>query len=186
MGIVVQNVSKIIGTPPTTILSDINLEIASGEFVALIGRSGSGKSTLIYLLSSLDSVSTGTITIDGLPINGIENQALFRFRNEKMGFVFQFHYLLAELSTLENVLFPTRKFGTQKSTRAFAHSLLERFGLKNKMHRLPRQLSGGEQQRVAIARALVMQPKYLFADEPTGNLDYVNGRIVIDIFRRIS
>ena len=183
MGIVVQNVSKVIGNPPNTILSDINLEIASGEFVALTGRSGSGKSTLLYLLSSLDSVSTGSVTIDGLSINGTENKALFRFRNEKMGFVFQFHYLLAELSTLENVLFPTRKFGTQESTRAFAHSLLERFGLKDKMHRLPRQLSGGEQQRVAIARALIMQPNYLFADEPTGSLDSVNSATVMDIIQ---
>ena len=186
MGISVQNVSKSIGSPPTRILFDINLEIQNGDFVALTGRSGSGKSTLLYLLSSLDSASEGKITIEGLPIGEKETEALFRFRNANMGFVFQFHYLLAELSSLENVLFPARKFGTQESVHPFAQSLLERFGLKEKMHRLPRELSGGEQQRVAIARALVMQPKYLFADEPTGSLDSVNGATVMNIIQETN
>lgn len=186
MSIVVNSVGKAIGDPAVQILSDISLEIAVGDFVALTGRSGSGKSTLLYILSSLDTASSGSVFYEGQDVAKMEPRALSRFRNEKMGFVFQFHYLLAELSAFENVLMPARKAGREVERRAHAEKLLSEFGLADKMHRLPRQLSGGEQQRVAIARSLVMEPKYLFADEPTGSLDSVNGEIVMKIIREAN
>lgn len=183
MGIVAEKVGKVVGEPPTRILTDISFSIDDGEFVSLTGRSGSGKSTLLYILSSLDNPTEGRVLISGLELGRMPSEELYRFRNEQMGFVFQFHYLLAELTTLENVLMPARKYGREKERRAYAEGLLSQFGLKDKMERLPRQLSGGEQQRVAIARALVMEPRYLFADEPTGSLDTLNGDIVMRIIR---
>lgn len=183
MGIVVEHVEKSFGSPSVTVLNDISFEIASGDFVALTGRSGSGKSTLLYLLSSLDLPTKGKIEIDGEDISRMKSDDLHRFRNRHMGFVFQFHYLLAELTVLENVLMPTLKFNLQDELRSRAKNLLEHFGLSDKHHRFPRELSGGEQQRVAIARALVMKPKYLFADEPTGSLDTMNGDLVMSIIR---
>ena len=113
----------------------------------------------------------------------MSSEDLSRLRNEQIGFVFQFHYLISELTALENVLMPARKLGLESQKREFAKELLAQFGLGDKLHRLPRQLSGGEQQRVAIARALTMKPKYLFADEPTGSLDSVNGEAVMKIIR---
>lgn len=181
MGIVAKNIDKRIGDPPTQVLFDISADIGRGEFVALTGRSGSGKSTLMYILSSLDSPSSGTVEIDGYDIETMPSEELHRFRNLNMGFVFQFHYLLAELTALENVLMPTLKFNQRERRCSLAEGLLEQFGLKDKVHRQPRQLSGGEQQRVAIARALVMEPAYLFADEPTGSLDTLNGDLVMKI-----
>ncbi|MBI1823186.1 MAG: ABC transporter ATP-binding protein [Nitrospirae bacterium] len=186
MGIIAKKIGKVIGVPPTRVLTDITLEIKSGEFVALTGRSGSGKSTLLYLLSSLDGASEGLIEIDGIEISRMDKLALNRFRNEKIGFVFQFHYLIAELSALENTLLPARKTKQESKKKNYAESLLDQFGLGNKLNRFPRQLSGGEQQRVAIARSLVMEPRFLFADEPTGSLDSINGRLVIDILREVN
>lgn len=183
MGIVAEQIGKIVGDPPTRVLTDISFSIDDGEFVALTGRSGSGKSTLLYILSSLDNPTEGKVILSGCDLGQMPPEELYRFRNEQMGFVFQFHYLLAELSALENVLMPARKYGREKEKQAYAEDLLAQFGLKDKMKRLPRQLSGGEQQRVAIARALVMQPRYLFADEPTGSLDTLNGDIVMKIIR---
>lgn len=181
MGINAKKISKTIGNPPTRILSDIDLEIIDGDFIALTGRSGSGKSSLLYLLSSLDKATGGVVEIDGKDVHQMHPEALCQFRNEKMGFIFQFHYLLSELTALENVLFPSRKGGKWTQRKAYAEHLLEQFGLGDKLHRYPRQLSGGEQQRIAIARSLVMNPKYLFADEPTGALDTVNGELVLKI-----
>ena len=181
MGIIAKHIGKQIGTPPTRVLTDISFEIKDGEFVSLTGRSGSGKSTLLYLLSTLDNPTEGSIEISGHDLHNMDDEELYKFRNQQMGFVFQFHYLIAELSALENVLMPSMKFKLQDQRRDLAESLLSQFGLKDKMHRLPRQLSGGEQQRVAIARALIMEPKYLFADEPTGSLDSVNGDTVMKI-----
>jgi putative ABC transport system ATP-binding protein/lipoprotein-releasing system ATP-binding protein len=181
MSIIAKNISKKIGDPATQVLSDISFEIKNGEFVSLTGRSGSGKSTLLYILSSLDNPSDGTVEIDGRAINKMPNEELYRFRNEKMGFVFQFHYLIAELTALENVLMPTMKFNKQNEKREYARHLLAEFGLGEKMNRLPRQLSGGEQQRVAIARAFVQNPQYFFADEPTGALDSASGEMVMNI-----
>jgi lipoprotein-releasing system ATP-binding protein len=186
MSIVSQNLIKKIGTPANQILSNINVEIKEGEFVALTGRSGSGKSTLLYLLSSLDTSFEGNVIIDGHDVKSLNANDLNKFRNEKMGFVFQFHYLIAELNALENMLLAARKFKREKERKPFAKELLNRFGLSDKAHRLPRELSGGEQQRVAIARALVMQPRYLFADEPTGSLDTVNGEIVMKILHETN
>jgi putative ABC transport system ATP-binding protein/lipoprotein-releasing system ATP-binding protein len=183
MSIVAHQISKEIGSPPTRVLTDISLRVDEGEFIALTGRSGSGKSTLLYLLSSLDQVSAGSIQIEDQNLTQMSTVQLERFRNEKIGFVFQFHYLIAELTALENVLLPATKVQQEKKRRAFAEDLLAQFGLGAKGHRLPRQLSGGEQQRVAIARSLVMEPKYLFADEPTGALDSVNGELVMKILR---
>ena len=186
MSIVARNLGKKIGSPANQILADINTEIKEGEFVALTGRSGSGKSTLLYLLSSLDTKCEGSVTIDGHEVKSLSAEDLNRFRNENMGFVFQFHYLIAELTALENMLLAARKFKREKERRPYAEQLLDRFGLSGKENRLPRELSGGEQQRVAIARALVMQPRYLFADEPTGSLDTTNGEIVMKILQETN
>jgi ABC-type lipoprotein export system ATPase subunit len=186
MSIVATQVGKLIGHPPTQVLSDITLDIRDGEFIALTGRSGSGKSTLLYLLSSLDTAYDGTIEIGGRGVNRMDEAELGRFRNRQMGFVFQFHYLLAELTALENVLMPARKAGEETTRLEQGVALLQQVGLGEKRHRLPRELSGGEQQRVALARALVMQPRYLFADEPTGNLDSVNGETVMRIIREAN
>ena len=181
MGLVAHSVYKNIGDPPTRILTDINLEIRDKEFVSLTGRSGSGKSTLLYLLSSLDAVSKGTVEIDGHVVNTMKKEEVCEFRNKNMGFVFQFHYLISELCALDNVLLPARKQNKEEHFKKQGIKLLEEFGLGDKLKRLPRQLSGGEQQRVALARALIMNPKYLFADEPTGSLDSVNGEKVMNI-----
>ncbi len=186
MAIVAAHVSKRFGAPPVAALTDISLRIGDGEFVSLTGRSGSGKSTLLYILSSLDLPSEGKVEIDGTDLATMPPEDLYRFRNERMGFIFQFHYLLAELNAIENILMPARKFRQELARQPYAKALLEQFGLADKMHRLPRQLSGGEQQRVAIARALIMQPRYLFADEPTGSLDSVNGDIVMGIIREVN
>lgn len=186
MGIIAKQVGKVFGNPPVRALSDVSLEINDGEFIALTGRSGSGKSTLLYLLSSLDNPSEGVIEISGNDLSKMESEDIYRFRNQNMGFVFQFHYLIGELTALENVLMPTRKFEQETKRKAYAESLLEQFDLKDKMKRQPRRLSGGEQQRVAIARALVMEPKYLFADEPTGSLDTISSDNVMNIIKGVN
>lgn len=186
MGIIAKHVGKEIGAPATRVLTDISLEIQEGEFVALTGRSGSGKSTLLYLLSSLDSPSEGQIEIGGQDLQKMSQEALHLFRNQHMGFVFQFHYLIAELTAIENVLMPTVKQNQKEKRRSHAEALLAKFGLQDKMRRLPRQLSGGEQQRVAIARALIMEPQSIFADEPTGSLDTANGDTVMKILCDIN
>jgi len=182
----IENVCKSFGTPPTPVLQNISFTIQNGEFVALLGKSGSGKSTLMYIMSTLDTPSSGTIKFNGINIQDLSNKALHHFRNVHIGFVFQFHYLLPELSILENVLMPARKSNQQDIRRQSAISLLEEVGLGDKLKRLPGQLSGGEQQRVAIARALIMEPSYVFADEPTGNLDTANGDVVMQLLKRIN
>jgi ABC-type lipoprotein export system ATPase subunit len=183
-------VSKSFGEPPTKVLHELDFLITEGEFVALTGRSGSGKSTLLYLLGALDFPTSGKILIDNKDISEISSEALHELRNRSIGFVFQFHYLLPELTAIENVLMPSRKAATKgvaiKEFVERAHGLMDEFGLSDKKDRLPRQLSGGEQQRVAIARALAMRPRYLFADEPTGSLDTVNGDIVMSLFEKTN
>ncbi len=181
-----ENLTKNFGSPPTPIIRGVSLQVQSGEFVSLTGKSGSGKSTLLYLISSLDRPSGGRVGIDGADFSSMSTQDLHRFRNRHMGFIFQFHYLLPEFSVLENVLMPAVKAGEAKQRRERALSLLERFELKNHLNHLPGQLSGGQAQRVAIARALLMEPDFIFADEPTGSLDSANGKVVMDIFREIS
>lgn len=186
MGIITEHTGIAFGTPPTRVLSDINLKIEDGEFVSLTGRSGAGKSTLLYVMSSLDDPTEGTVSIAGKNIAKMTSKELHWFRNTQLGFVFQFHYLLAELTVLENVLVPALKIHEEKVRKARAEHLLDQFGLIEKINRHPRQLSGGEMQRVAIARALIMQPKYLFADEPTGSLDTINAESVINILKECN
>ncbi len=186
MAIVMENIIKSFGRPPVKILNGISGKIETSEMVAITGRSGSGKSTLLYIISTLDKATAGKVVIDDVALAGMSQTELHRFRNLKMGFVFQFHHLLAELTALENILMPALKSGTSVKRKEFALELLNEFGILSKADSLPSQLSGGEQQRVAIARSLVMQPEYLFADEPTGNLDSLNGELVMNLFRKIN
>lgn len=186
MSIEAKNIGKVVGNPPVRILNDVSLIINDGDFVSLTGKSGSGKSTLLYILSSLDSPTEGSVRISENDLHQMKSDDLYEFRNQKMGFVFQFNYLIAEISALDNVLMPTLKQNKKNELHSYAEFLLEQFSLKEKMFRYPRQLSGGEQQRVAIARALIMRPSFLFADEPTGSLDSVNGALVMNIIKDVN
>jgi lipoprotein-releasing system ATP-binding protein len=186
ISISLKNITKSLGTPSQPILKGIDFDIEKGQFVALKGKSGSGKSTLLYVISTLDEPTSGELFLNGINISQLTPKELHLFRNEKIGFVFQFHYLLSELTALENVLMPTRKQGLQKKKEARAKELLDLFGLNDKMDNRPGQLSGGQNQRVAIARSLVMDPLFLFADEPTGSLDSANSDNVFKIFEKIN
>jgi lipoprotein-releasing system ATP-binding protein len=186
MSIECQNLEKSFGVPPTRILKNINHTVNDGEFVALTGRSGSGKSTLLYCMSTLDHPTSGKVIIRGQDIAQMSSHSLHAFRNQTIGFVFQFHYLLAELSTIENILMPATKSRVTPEIRVRAESLLSRLDLVRQREKFPSQLSGGEQQRVAIARALILKPAYLFADEPTGNLDSLNGEAVIKLLQETN
>lgn len=186
MSMLIKNVKKSFGQPPTEVLKGISCDISTGELVSITGRSGSGKSTLLYIISSLDRPTSGEVFVDGKSLFGLSQQDLHEFRNQKMGFVFQFHYLLPELTALENVMMPLRKINKHKERQSIGLELLKEFGIEDKSKSVPSQLSGGEQQRVAIARALVTNPSFIFADEPTGNLDSVNGQAVMDLFLRIN
>ena len=179
-----KNIIKEFGKPATRVLHGLNFKIEDGEFLAITGKSGSGKSTLLYLISTLDYPTTGDLWMDGQITKEIGVKELHAFRNKNVGFIFQFHYLLPELTSLENVLLPARNLKLHKEKKQLALQFLEEFGIADKAHRFPSQMSGGEQQRVAIARALVLHPRYIFADEPTGNLDSVNGLKVMEILKR--
>jgi ABC-type antimicrobial peptide transport system, ATPase component len=169
------------------ILKGIDLEIYEGEFVSIIGASGSGKSSLLYIMGLLDKPTEGEVFFEGEKIDYSNDKRLSYLRNSKLGFVFQFHYLVQELSLLDNVILPAIKKGMPiKEARERAMVLLERLGLKGKENRKPYEISGGEMQRTAIARALINQPKVLLADEPTGNLDSTNTQRVMDIFKEIN
>ncbi|AHE95801.1 ABC transporter ATP-binding protein [Thermocrinis ruber] len=169
------------------ILKGIDLEIYEGEFVSIIGASGSGKSSLLYIMGLLDKPTKGEVFFEGEKIDYSNDKRLSYLRNSKIGFVFQFHYLVQELSLLDNVILPAIKKGVPiKEAREMAMVLLERLGLKGKENRKPYEISGGEMQRTAIARALINQPKVLLADEPTGNLDSTNTQRVMDIFKEIN
>jgi lipoprotein-releasing system ATP-binding protein len=184
--IVCENISKEFGEPPQRILHELSFTIEDGEFVSISGRSGSGKSTLLYIISSLDNPSIGCVHIDGEDTTKMSEEQIHAFRNEHVGFIFQFHYLLPELNALENILLPPRNMGNQDQYEQRAKDLLEMMNVANVTYKLPSQMSGGEQQRVAIARALIMEPKYIFADEPTGNLDSQNGEVVMNILKKIN
>jgi putative ABC transport system ATP-binding protein/lipoprotein-releasing system ATP-binding protein len=177
---------KNFGAPPTRVLRSLSFGVEAGEFMAVTGRSGSGKSTLLYVVSGLDDPTSGDVFITGTNIHGMEKHELHYFRNSRMGFVFQFHYLLPELTSLDNILMPARKFKKEKERREMALSLMDRFEVSPCRDKYPSQMSGGEQQRVAVARALIMEPEILFADEPTGNLDSVSGEKVMKIFEDIN
>ncbi len=175
------------GPPPISLINGIDVAVAKGEFVAVTGPSGSGKSSLLYLLGLLDRPTSGMVLIDGRDTSGLAAGELDRLRLERLGFVFQFHFLLPEFTTLDNVLIPMRKLGRLdgRAMRARARMLLERLNLADAAGKYPEQLSGGMRQRVAIARALANDPAILLADEPTGNLDTANAAIVFDIFDQL-
>lgn len=165
------------------VLKGVDLEIREGEAVCIVGSSGAGKSTLLHILGTLDRPSLGKVFFEGMDLTRKSSAELASFRGQTMGFVFQFHHLLPEFTALENVLLPCRIAGDpMKASLDKASSLLDRFGLKDRKDHYPSQLSGGEQQRVAIARALIRSPRVLFADEPTGNLDSANAKIIQDLF----
>jgi putative ABC transport system ATP-binding protein len=182
-----ENVSKTVtsGGQPITILHPLTLEIPRGESVAIVGPSGSGKSTLLGLIAGLDAPTTGLIAIDGVDITALGEDALARLRGQKIGFVFQFFHLIPSLTAYENVLVPLELTSARDAARR-AHALLAEVGLTGREHHYPSQLSGGEQQRVAIARALANDPPLLLADEPTGNLDSVNGQHIMDLLFEVN
>jgi putative ABC transport system ATP-binding protein len=170
------------GTTAVEALRGVDIDVRSGELVAVMGPSGSGKSTLMHILAGLDTPSGGTVTIAGTEITGLDDGRLTRLRREHIGFVFQFFNLLPMLNAEENVLLPLSIAG-EKVDRAWLDELLTRMGLDQRRHHRPSELSGGEQQRVAIARSLVSRPTILFADEPTGNLDSKTGGEILDLIR---
>ena len=169
-------------------LKDVSLSINKGEFVSLIGKSGSGKSTLLYMLSTLDTDYEGTITINDTKLTGESQNELAKFRNEHIGFVFQFHFLLPEFTALQNVMMPARKLRkySLEELKERAMEKLTMMGMNAFANKPSGKLSGGQQQRVAIARALINDPVIIMADEPTGNLDSANSKIVFDIFQDLS
>ena len=161
------------GEVPVTLVRDIDLEVGRGEFLVIMGPSGSGKSSLLYLLGLLDTPTSGRILLDGQDTSGYGEDQLAATRLRKLGFVFQFHFLLAEFTVLDNVLLPMRRLGAldENAARRRAEDLLNQFGLREHAGKHPHQLSGGQRQRVAIVRALANDPLIILADEPTGNLD---------------
>ena len=175
------NIKKQYGT--VDVLKGINLQINSGEIVAIVGASGAGKTTLLQLLGTLDTASSGQIIINGKDIVTLKGNSLSDFRNQQIGFVFQFHHLLPEFSALENVCIPAWiGKANKKQTETRALELLKFLGVDHRKDHKPAQLSGGEAQRVAVARALINSPKVVFADEPTGNLDSANAKELHKLF----
>jgi putative ABC transport system ATP-binding protein len=184
----VRQLWKIIENPPSRveILRDISFMVPRGQFLAVMGASGSGKSTLLGLLAGLDTVTSGSIVLDGVDITNLGEDALARLRGRKIGFVFQSYQLVPTLTAEENILLPAELSGLSGHPRRRAKELLDRVGLSNRAHHYPVQLSGGEQQRVALARAFVTEPPILMADEPTGNLDSANGQHVLDLLLQLN
>jgi ABC-type lipoprotein export system ATPase subunit len=178
----------IVGGEKIKILKDISLVIKEKEFVSIMGSSGSGKSTLMHIMGLLDNPTKGTILLDGKDVSKLSDDNLSKVRNEYVGFVFQQFNLINNLTVLENILLPT-VYSRKKSDDDFkkrAIELMTRFGIAERMNYLPNKISGGQQQRVAIARALIMNPKIIFADEPTGNLDSKNGAEIIKLLGKLN
>ena len=170
------------------VLKDLTFEVRQGEFLSLTGKSGSGKSTLLYVLSTMDTDYEGKLTINGELLTGQSQNNLAAFRNEHIGFVFQFHYLLPEFTVLDNIMLPALKLKkkTQQEIEDKAFQNLKLLGLEDQALKLASKLSGGQQQRVAIARALINDPSVIMGDEPTGNLDSKNTAVVFDIFKQLA
>jgi lipoprotein-releasing system ATP-binding protein len=182
-------ISKSFHDPITVqVLRDVSFAIHSGEFVSVVGKSGCGKSTLLYILSTMDTSYEGDLLLDGISMKNKRDAELAKVRNEKIGFVFQFHYLLGEFNTLQNVMLPGLKFGklSPKEVEHNAYEKLKILGIESQALKYPNQLSGGQKQRVAIARALINEPLILMGDEPTGNLDKKNSDIVFAIFKELA
>lgn len=184
-----KNIYKEFHDPITVpVLKDINFQIEKGEFISLTGKSGCGKSTLLYILSTMDTDYQGELLIDNESmLNKRENQ-LAKIRNEKIGFVFQFHYLLNEFNVLKNVMLPGLKLNvlTKEEIEYKAIEKLRILGIENEALKMPNQLSGGQKQRVAIARSIINDPLIIMGDEPTGNLDKKNSNIVFSVFKELS
>ena len=179
--------SFVLGPKTLNILKGINLEVAEGEMVAIVGQSGSGKTTLLHLLGTLDRPDKGEIFYNEDNITSFSNDGLEKFRNNHIGFVFQFFQLLPEFTALENTLMPALIGGVNHSkARKLAQDVLEEVGLSERINHFPSQMSGGEQQRAAIARALVQNPRVLLADEPTGNLDTITGKKVFEMLKNLQ
>jgi len=170
------------------VIKDINLSINTSEFVTITGKSGCGKSTLLYLLSTMDNDYEGEVIINNTKVTGLTQNELAAFRNENIGFVFQFHFLLPEFTALQNVMMPALKLGKYKKSEIEerAYAKLKQVQMEDFATKLSGKLSGGQQQRIAVARALINDPKVIMADEPTGNLDSANTDIVFDIFKDLA
>jgi lipoprotein-releasing system ATP-binding protein len=170
------------------VLKGVSFDVARGECLAIVGRSGCGKSTLLYVLSTMDTDYEGILTINGSEMSGRSQRELAMFRNEHIGFVFQFHYLLPEFSVLDNVMLPALKLAnkSKEETRDSALALLDILGLKKLVEKKASMLSGGEQQRVAVARSLINEPTIVLGDEPTGNLDTANTNIILEMLRDLA
>lgn len=170
------------------VLKDISLYVNEGEFVSIMGKSGCGKSTLLYILSTMDTDYKGELTINNQKVTGLTIDELARIRNEEIGFVFQFHYLLSEFSVMENVMLPAKKLG-KKSLEEIEHDAYEKLkllGIEEHATKRANRISGGQKQRVAIARALINNPSIIMGDEPTGNLDSKNADNVFNIFQELT
>lgn len=182
--LIAKNIIKTYGN--LHVLKGVDLNVKKGEIVSIVGSSGAGKSTLLHILGTLDAADSGDIFIENFQVNKLKGRGLAKFRNQHIGFVFQFHHLLPEFNALENVCIPGWIAGKKKrEVEQRATDLLKILHLENRMENKPQQLSGGEQQRVAIARALINNPKIIFADEPTGNLDSKNAKELHDLFVRL-
>lgn len=184
-----KGITKYFHDPVTMqVLKSIDMEVRKGEFVSIVGKSGCGKSTLLYVLSTMDTDYEGTLEINGEKTTGLSQNQLARIRNESIGFVFQFHYLLPDFTCLKNVMIPALRLGklSYKEAEETAYAKLKMFGVEEQALKKAGKLSGGQQQRVAIARALVNDPAIIMGDEPTGNLDSKNTGIVFDLFRQLS
>lgn len=170
------------------VLKDISIQLNRGEFVSIMGKSGCGKSTLLYILSTMDTEYDGELIIDGELMSTRTRNELANIRNEKIGFIFQFHYLLAEFTVLKNVMLPALKLGKESEAviKRKAHEKLELLGVGEQAHKKASKISGGQKQRVSIARALINEPKIIMGDEPTGNLDSKNAQNVFNILRQLS
>ncbi len=183
-----ENLIKIYETPTDRViaLNGISLEINKGDMVAVMGPSGSGKSTLLHILGGIDKPTHGKVYLNGTDINALSDRELALFRNKNIGFVFQFHYLLPEFTSLENVLIPVEIYHRSRNRKEKAIEILERLNLSHRLNHKPSELSGGEQQRVAIARAIINAPSVVLADEPTGNLDSKNTKNVMNILKELN